>query len=149
MEVLYCKSFFIVIVSCDHTLLFLFFCYSLSQVLLINSFGSCVIGCSFRFYVVFDCASAVLIFAGKKRRRNSLKARPPPMKKDDPYYPGNDRRYDDLTEDQIPLTESLMDCMERGMLCCYDDFSNEMGFPFVHIPFFLFHVQYMNPLLPL
>ena len=50
----------------------------------------------------------------KKIRRNSLKARPPPMKKDDPFYPGNDRRYEDLTEDQIPLTESLMDCMERG-----------------------------------
>ncbi|KAL7534622.1 hypothetical protein ACHAXR_006840 [Thalassiosira sp. AJA248-18] len=46
--------------------------------------------------------------------RNSLKARPPPMKKDDPYYAGNDRRYEDLTEDQIPLTESLMDCMERA-----------------------------------
>jgi len=46
--------------------------------------------------------------------RNSLKARPPPMKKDDPYFPGNDRRYDDLTEDQIPLTESLMDCMQRA-----------------------------------
>ena len=36
------------------------------------------------------------------------------MKKNDEGYPGNDRRYDDLTEDQIPLTESLMDCMERG-----------------------------------
>jgi len=46
--------------------------------------------------------------------RNSLNARPPPMKKTDPYYPGNDRRYEDLTEDQIPLTESLMDCMERA-----------------------------------
>ncbi|KAL3775441.1 hypothetical protein ACHAWO_000671 [Cyclotella atomus] len=46
--------------------------------------------------------------------RNSLKARPPPMKKEDEYYPGKDRRYEDLTEDQIPLTESLMDCMERG-----------------------------------
>lgn len=46
--------------------------------------------------------------------RNTLKARPPPMKKDDPYYPGNDRRYEDLSEDQIPLTESLMDCMERA-----------------------------------
>ena len=50
-------------------------------------------------------------------RRNSLKARPPPMKKDDPYYAGNDRRYEDLSEDQIPLTESLMDCMERGTIC--------------------------------
>jgi len=36
------------------------------------------------------------------------------MKRDDPYYPGNDRRYEDLTEDQIPLTESLMDCMQRA-----------------------------------
>lgn len=46
--------------------------------------------------------------------RNSLKARPPPMSKTDPYYPGNDRRYDDLTEDQLSTTESLMDCMERA-----------------------------------
>ena len=36
------------------------------------------------------------------------------MRKDDEGYPGKDRRYDDLKEDQIPLTESLMDCMERG-----------------------------------
>ncbi len=47
-------------------------------------------------------------------RRNSLRARPPPMGRDDPYYPGNDRRYEDLSVEQIPLTESLMDCMERG-----------------------------------
>lgn len=46
--------------------------------------------------------------------RNSLKARPPPMKADDEHYPGKDRRYEDLAEEQIPLTESLMDCMERG-----------------------------------
>lgn len=45
--------------------------------------------------------------------RNSLKARPPPMSKDDPYYPGNDRRYADLSKDQIPLTESLLDTMKR------------------------------------
>ena len=46
--------------------------------------------------------------------RNSLKARPPPMKVEDVYYPGRDRRYEDLTEEQIPLTESLMDCMQRA-----------------------------------
>ncbi|KAL7517719.1 hypothetical protein ACHAWX_002617 [Stephanocyclus meneghinianus] len=46
--------------------------------------------------------------------RNSLKARPPPMKADDEHYPGKDRRYEDLAEEQIPLTESLMDCMERA-----------------------------------
>ena len=46
--------------------------------------------------------------------RNSLKARPPMMKEEDEWYPGKDRRYEDLTKEQIPLTESLMDCMERG-----------------------------------
>ncbi|KAL3771691.1 hypothetical protein ACHAW5_000952 [Stephanodiscus triporus] len=46
--------------------------------------------------------------------RNSLRARPPPMGRDDPYYPGNDRRYEDLSEGQIPLTESLLDCMARA-----------------------------------
>jgi 2,3-bisphosphoglycerate-dependent phosphoglycerate mutase len=45
--------------------------------------------------------------------RNSLKARPPPMSKDDPYYPGHDRRYADLSAGQIPLTESLLDTMKR------------------------------------
>jgi len=47
--------------------------------------------------------------------RGSLKSRPPPLT--DPnnsiYYPGNDRKYADLTKDQLPLTESLLDCMER------------------------------------
>lgn len=36
------------------------------------------------------------------------------MKRNDPDNPGYDRRYDDLSEEQIPLTESLLDCMERG-----------------------------------
>jgi 2,3-bisphosphoglycerate-dependent phosphoglycerate mutase len=46
--------------------------------------------------------------------RNSLKARPPPMKKTDPYYPGNDPRYADIDVEDIPLTESLLDCQERA-----------------------------------
>lgn len=45
--------------------------------------------------------------------RNTLKARPPPLSKEDPYYPGNDRRYADLSEEQIPLSESLLDTMKR------------------------------------
>ena len=36
------------------------------------------------------------------------------MSKSDKYYPGNDRRYDDLTKEQLSVTESLMDCMERA-----------------------------------
>jgi len=47
--------------------------------------------------------------------RNSLKAKPPPMKVTDPYYPGNDDRYSDLSPDQIPLSESLLDTMKRAV----------------------------------
>lgn len=36
------------------------------------------------------------------------------MKKTDPYYPGNDPRYADIDVDDIPLTESLLDCQERA-----------------------------------
>eukprot|EP00980_Cylindrotheca_fusiformis_P029767 scaffold23833_cov113-Cylindrotheca_fusiformis.AAC.1 len=45
--------------------------------------------------------------------RGSLRSRPPPLKPRDTYWPGRERRYADLTVDQIPLTESLLDCMER------------------------------------
>jgi len=45
--------------------------------------------------------------------RGSLKSRPPPLRPTDFYWPGRDRRYSDLSPDQIPLTESLLDCMVR------------------------------------
>jgi 2,3-bisphosphoglycerate-dependent phosphoglycerate mutase len=45
--------------------------------------------------------------------RGSLRSRPPPLTESHPYYPGRDRKYADLTKNQIPLTESLADCMER------------------------------------
>jgi 2,3-bisphosphoglycerate-dependent phosphoglycerate mutase len=38
---------------------------------------------------------------------------PPPLTPDDPRYPGNDRRYADLTEEELPLTECLKDTVER------------------------------------
>lgn len=40
-------------------------------------------------------------------------ARPPPIKPSDPHWPGRDRKYFDLSAEQIPLTESLYDCMLR------------------------------------
>jgi len=59
--------------------------------------------------------------------RGSLKSRPPPL---DPltsvYWPGNDRRYSDLSEYQIPKTESLMDCMERTRPLWEDKISYEL-----------------------
>jgi 2,3-bisphosphoglycerate-dependent phosphoglycerate mutase len=46
--------------------------------------------------------------------RRSLKARPPPVKQtDDVNYPGNDRKFSDLLPEQIPRSESLLDCMRR------------------------------------
>jgi len=45
--------------------------------------------------------------------RRSLRARPPPVSVGDPYWNGNDRRYSDVPEDQIPRSESLEDCMAR------------------------------------
>jgi 2,3-bisphosphoglycerate-dependent phosphoglycerate mutase len=45
--------------------------------------------------------------------RGSLASRPPSLTPSDTYWPGRDRRYSDLKFDQIPLTESLLDCMER------------------------------------
>ena len=45
--------------------------------------------------------------------RGSLRSRPPAVKVSDARWPGRDRKYADLTMEQIPLTESLLDCMER------------------------------------
>ncbi|MCM8819167.1 MAG: 2,3-bisphosphoglycerate-dependent phosphoglycerate mutase, partial [Candidatus Omnitrophica bacterium] len=37
----------------------------------------------------------------------------PALTKDDPRYSGNDPKYKDLKEDEIPLTECLKDTVER------------------------------------
>lgn len=46
--------------------------------------------------------------------RGSLYSRPPPVVVNSQYWPGLHRKYSDLSNDQIPLTESLYDCMERA-----------------------------------
>ncbi|MCD6518778.1 MAG: 2,3-diphosphoglycerate-dependent phosphoglycerate mutase [Anaerolineae bacterium] len=45
--------------------------------------------------------------------RRSYDIRPPALTKDDPRWPGHDRRYADLSEDELPLTECLKDTVER------------------------------------
>lgn len=47
--------------------------------------------------------------------RRSYATPPPALKKTDERYPGNDPRYANLSEDQIPLTESLALTVERIM----------------------------------
>jgi len=45
--------------------------------------------------------------------RRSYDVRPPALTPDDPRYPGNDPRYADLKEEELPLTECLKDTVER------------------------------------
>jgi 2,3-bisphosphoglycerate-dependent phosphoglycerate mutase len=47
--------------------------------------------------------------------RRSYDVRPPALNKDDERYPGNDPKYKDLGEKDIPLTESLKDTVMRVM----------------------------------
>lgn len=45
--------------------------------------------------------------------RRSADVRPPALTKDDPRYPGNDPIYKDIPQDKLPLTENLLDTVER------------------------------------
>ena len=45
--------------------------------------------------------------------RRSYDTPPPALEKTDERYPGNDRRYSDLSVNEIPLTECLKDTVER------------------------------------
>jgi len=47
--------------------------------------------------------------------RRSYDVRPPALEKTDPRYPGNDPKYRDLDQKDIPLTESLKDTVMRFM----------------------------------
>uniref|UniRef100_A0A7S2V316 Phosphoglycerate mutase n=1 Tax=Fibrocapsa japonica TaxID=94617 RepID=A0A7S2V316_9STRA len=48
--------------------------------------------------------------------RRSYDIPPPPLEKDSEYYPGKDRRYHHLTEEEIPLAESLKDTEARFLV---------------------------------
>jgi len=45
--------------------------------------------------------------------RRSYDIPPPPLDKSDPRWPGHDRRYAGLSEDELPLTECLEDTVAR------------------------------------
>jgi 2,3-bisphosphoglycerate-dependent phosphoglycerate mutase len=45
--------------------------------------------------------------------RRSYSMRPPALTLDDPRWPGRDRRYAELSRDQVPLSESLADTVAR------------------------------------
>lgn len=45
--------------------------------------------------------------------RRSYDVRPPALTEDDPRYPGRDPLYNNLTKEELPLTECLKDTVER------------------------------------
>ena len=45
--------------------------------------------------------------------RRSYDVPPPALTEDDPRYPGNDRRYNGLSKNELPLTESLKETVAR------------------------------------
>jgi len=47
--------------------------------------------------------------------RRSTDVRPPALSKEDKRYPGNDPKYSDLKENELPTTENLIDTIKRVM----------------------------------
>ena len=45
--------------------------------------------------------------------RRSATVRPPELDKNDPRYPGNDIKYKDLSDSELPKTENLLDTVKR------------------------------------
>ncbi len=52
--------------------------------------------------------------------RRSYDIQPPALEKTDSRYPGHDRRYKELTEAELPLTECLKDTVARFLPCWHD-----------------------------
>lgn len=59
--------------------------------------------------------------------RRSYDVAPPPLDKSDARYPGNDPKYKDLDESELPLTECLKDTVERYMPYWHDVISREVA----------------------
>ncbi len=55
-----------------------------------------------------------------KTWRRSFDVLPPVLGRDDPRFPGNDPRYDALSDDELPVAESLQDTISR-VRCCWEE----------------------------
>lgn len=58
--------------------------------------------------------------------RRSADVRPPMLDKNDPRYPGNDSKYKDLTEEELPTTENLIDTVKRVVEYWHSDIKGEV-----------------------
>ena len=51
--------------------------------------------------------------------RSGYSIRPPPMNEDHEHWHGYERKYSDLSSEDLPITESLEDTMERTLPFLY------------------------------
>ncbi len=58
--------------------------------------------------------------------RRSYAVRPPALTRDDARFPGQDGRYADVPDDELPLSESLRDTVKRVMPCWHQDIAPEI-----------------------
>ena len=58
--------------------------------------------------------------------RRSTNVRPPELKVTDERYPGNDLKYKNLTEEELPKTENLMDTIKRVLEYWNSDIKPEL-----------------------
>ena len=58
--------------------------------------------------------------------RRSTDVKPPELTVDDPRYPGNDIKYQDLTEQELPKTENLIDTINRVMVYWNSDIKQDL-----------------------
>lgn len=58
--------------------------------------------------------------------RRSTDVKPPELSEDDERYPGNDLKYKDLTKDELPRTENLIDTINRVMVYWNSDIKKDL-----------------------
>lgn len=58
--------------------------------------------------------------------RRSADVRPPALTKEDERYPGHDSKYKDLTEEELPTTENLIDTIHRVITYWNTDIKQEL-----------------------
>ena len=58
--------------------------------------------------------------------RRSTDVKPPELSLDDSRYPGNDPKYKDLTENELPKTENLIDTIDRVMVYWNSDIKQDL-----------------------
>lgn len=58
--------------------------------------------------------------------RRSTDVKPPELSEDDERYPGNDSKYKDLSKEELPKTENLIDTINRVMVYWNSDIKKDL-----------------------